>query len=385
MPPMLNHRRAHLKRVPAKIVVSEPFLVEYRVATLSVTGSAKDRSMRRIIVASLLALLPMFCARVDAQQAAPQKINVAYAFVASSTLPLWVAEEEGLFKKYGLDAKLISFPGSAAATQALLGGSVDIVFGSASAAITVVGRGIPVVVLATTHLLDYQLVARPNVTNPAQLRGGTLGISAFSGGDDFAARRLLPLIGLTYDKDVKFVVLGTPNPYQKAEAVLAGTTDATLANFEVTDTLKLQGKPMSVLASILDKGIKLSIGDIYVTRSYLAKSPETVKNFLRAFSEAIRLAKNDKQLTFDLLKKYTRTDNPAIQQEVYKRIVVDQFEAVPYTPIETIVVQRDDMSLTSPDLAKLKDMKPESFVDNGPLKALEQEGFFKNLPPVKPQ
>jgi hypothetical protein len=142
---------------------------------------------------------------------------------------------------------------------------------------------------------------------------------------------------------------------------------------------------MSVLASILDKGIKLSIGDIYVTRSYLAKSPETVKNFLRAFSEAIRLAKNDKQLTFDLLKKYTRTDNPAIQQEVYKRIVVDQFEAVPYTPIETIVVQRDDMSLTSPDLAKLKDMKPESFVDNGPLKALEQEGFFKNLPPVKPQ
>ena len=340
--------------------------------------------MRRIILASLLALLP-FCARVEAQQAEPQKINVAYAFVASSTLPLWVAEEKGLFKKYGLDPKLISFQGSAAATQALLGGSVDIVFGSASAAITVVGRGIPVVVLATTHLLDYELVARPNVTDPAQLRGGTLGISAFSGGDDFAARRLLPLLGLTYDKDVKFVVLGTPNPYQKAEAVLNGTADATLANFEVTDTLKLQGKPMSVLASILDKGIKLSIGDIYVTRAYLAKSPETVKNFLRAFSEAIRLAKNDKQMTFDLLRKHTRTENPTIQQEVYQRIVVGQFEDVPYTPIETIIIQRDDMSLSSPDLAKLKEMKPEAFVDNGPLQALEKEGFFKNLPPVKPQ
>src|SRR5277367_4804024 len=81
------------------------------------SGSIRGNIMRRIIIASLLALMP-FCARVEAQQAEPQKINVAIAFVASSTLPMWVAQDEGLFKKYGLDAKLISFQGSAAATQA---------------------------------------------------------------------------------------------------------------------------------------------------------------------------------------------------------------------------------------------------------------------------
>jgi NitT/TauT family transport system substrate-binding protein len=322
-------------------------------------------------------------ARADV--AGPRKINVAYAFVASSTLPMWIAQDEGLFKKYGLVVNMILFQGSAAATQALLSGSVDIVYGSASAAITVVGRGAAVAVIATTHLLNYQLVARPNIKTAAQLRGGTIGISAYSGGDDFALRRLLPKLGLTLGKDVKFVVLGTPNPVQKAEAVLNGNADATLATFEVADTLKLQGKPMSVLAELLPNGIKLSVGDIYVTRSYLAKNPEVVKDFLRAFVEAIRMAKNDKQLSMDTLRKYIGIQNEGILAEIYEKTVVGQFKDPPYPDVDAILTQRDDTATTSPDLAKLKTMPIDAFIDNGPLKALAAEGFYNSLPPLKPQ
>jgi ABC-type nitrate/sulfonate/bicarbonate transport system substrate-binding protein len=217
------------------------------------------------------------------------------------------------------------------------------------------------------------------------LRGGTVGISAFSGGDDFALRRLLPKLGLIPNKDIKFVVLGTPNPFQKAEAVLNGTTDATLATFEVSDTLKLQGKPMSVLAELLANGIKLSVGDIYATRPYLAKNPETVKNFLRAYVEAIRMAKNDKQLSFALLRKYIQTEDPGVLEQIYEKTVLGQFQDVPYPNVEAILTQRDDMATTSPDLAKLSSMDADAFIDNGPLMALDEEGFFKSLPPLKPQ
>jgi NitT/TauT family transport system substrate-binding protein len=335
-----------------------------------------------MIAASLLTLFSMIAGNANAQQAELQKLNVAYAFVATATSALWVAEDEGLFKKHGLEVKMILFQGSAAATQALLGGGVDIVFGSAAAAITVVGRGVPVAVIATTHLLNYQLVTRANVTNVQQLRGKTIGISAFSGGDDFALRRLLPKLGLTLDKDVKFVVLGTPNPYQKAEAVINGTTDATLSSYEVTETLKLQGKNMNVLAETLPHGIKLSVGDIYATRSYLKKSPETVKNFLRAYIEAIRMAKNDKQLVAKTLRKYTKIENDQILERIYKVTVVGEFLDVPYPHIEAIIMQRDDTSTTVPDLARLKGMSVDDFVDNGPMAALEKEGFFKGLPPL---
>lgn len=341
-------------------------------------------TMRRAFWAAALALAGFGAGGAGAAEPLV-KVNAAYAFVASSTLPMWIAEDQGLFKKYGLDVKMILFQGSAAATQALLGGSVDLVFGSAASAITVVGRGAPVAVIATTHLLDYQLAARPEVTKAAELRGKSVGISAFSGGDDFASRRLLAKYGLTVGKDVKFVVLGTPNPYQKAEAVLNGTVDATLATFEVTDTLKLQGKPMSVLGSLLENGIKLSVGDIYATRPWLAKHADTAKNFLRAFVEAVRLAKNDKALSEATLRKYTKTANQAVLDKIYEKTVVGQFQDQPYPIEESILIQRDDMATTSPDLAKLKSMKAASFIDDAPLQALEQEGFFKRLPPLKPQ
>jgi NitT/TauT family transport system substrate-binding protein len=340
--------------------------------------------MMRAIAVAWAVLFSTLSGGATAQQpAALEKVNLGYAFVASSTMPMWIAQDEGLFRKHGLDVKMILFQGSAAATQALLGGSVDMIFGSASAAITVAGRGIPVAVIATTQLLDYQLATRTDISSVQQLRGKSLGISAFSGGDDFAARRLLAKLGLTVGKDVKFVVLGTPNPYQKAEAVLNGNTDATMTTFEVVDTLKLQGKNMTVLAELLANDVKLSVGDIYAMRSYLKKSPETVKKFLRAYLEAIRRAKNDKQVVFAVLRKYTKTENDAILERIYQKIVLTEFQNVPFPHVEAILTQRDDMATTSPDLAKIQGMGIEAFVDNGPLAELEKEGFFASLPSLK--
>ena len=75
--------------------------------------------MRRMIAISVLALFSTIAgnAQAQAQQANLQKLNVAYAFVATATTPLWIAEDEGLFKKNGLEIKMILFQGSAAATQ----------------------------------------------------------------------------------------------------------------------------------------------------------------------------------------------------------------------------------------------------------------------------
>lgn len=341
--------------------------------------------MRARIGLALLLLGAMWVEPAAAEDSGLQHVNVGYAFVASTTLPVWIARDEGLYKKYGLDVKLFSFQGSAAATQALLGGSLDIVFGSADAVVTVVGRGAPAAVIGTTQLLNYELVARPDFTSVAELRGRTAGISAFSGGDDFALRRLLPKFGLQPGKDVRIVVLGTPNSYQKDEAVLNGTIDATLSSFDVVDTLKLQGKKMSVLAETLPNGVKLTVGDLFTTRAYLANHGANVANFMRAYVAAIRMAKNSKALTYAYLKKYTRVDNPVIQEETYKRRILGEFQSMPWPNEEAILAQRDDIASSSPDLARLKGMNAAAFIDAAPLKTLEAQGFLKSLPPLKPE
>lgn len=340
--------------------------------------------MRRMIAVSVLILVTMFAGVANAQQAGLTKMNVGLGFAASGMMPAWIARDEGLNKKYGLDVKLILFRGSAAATQALIGGSVDMVFGTMSAAITVAGRGAKVAVVASSRLINYMLVTHPDIKTAAQLRGKSVGISNFSGGDDFALMRLLPKLGLTPRKDVKFVVLGTPNPYKKAEAVLNGQTSGTLVTLEVLETLKLRGKKMNMLGAIIPHGIKNSSGDIFVTRSYLKKNPENVKNFLRAFIEAIRMMKNDKQLVVRTLNKNTYTKNPKIQDLVYRTTVRKMFQDEPYPLVEAVKTFRDDLAMSSPGLRKLKNMSVDQFIDNGPLDAIKKEGFYNKIPPLKP-
>ena len=65
--------------------------------------------------------------------------------------------------------------------------------------------------------------------------------------------------------------------------------------------------------------------------------------------------------------------------------MLGQFQSEPYPNVEAILTQRDDMATTSPDLSKLTGMSADAFIDNGPLTALEKDGFFKSLPALKPQ
>jgi ABC-type nitrate/sulfonate/bicarbonate transport system substrate-binding protein len=44
--------------------------------------------------------------------AAQTKITIGYAAVSPRTTPLYIAQEQGIFSKYGLDAKIVLFRGA---------------------------------------------------------------------------------------------------------------------------------------------------------------------------------------------------------------------------------------------------------------------------------
>jgi ABC-type nitrate/sulfonate/bicarbonate transport system substrate-binding protein len=50
---------------------------------------------------------------------------VAYGVISNAVTPLWVAQEQGLFRKYGLDPDLV-FIIAGTATQAMLAGQVPL-------------------------------------------------------------------------------------------------------------------------------------------------------------------------------------------------------------------------------------------------------------------
>src|SRR5437868_2801958 len=55
----------------------------------------------------------------------PRKLQISYATEASVSAPLWVARDDGLFEKHGLDVDLSFVRGGATNMQAMIAGSVD--------------------------------------------------------------------------------------------------------------------------------------------------------------------------------------------------------------------------------------------------------------------
>src|SRR5216684_3258763 len=60
-----------------------------------------------------------------------QRVRVAYASISGSMLPVWIARDEGLYARQGLDVELIYIAGAVKIAEALLGGELD--FGTTGA------------------------------------------------------------------------------------------------------------------------------------------------------------------------------------------------------------------------------------------------------------
>jgi ABC-type nitrate/sulfonate/bicarbonate transport system substrate-binding protein len=70
-----------------------------------------------------LLIVWLSCWSIDA---AAQSLKVPFAALSSNYAPLWIADQAGLFKKYGLDVQLIYIPAGSVIVPAILSGQVEI-------------------------------------------------------------------------------------------------------------------------------------------------------------------------------------------------------------------------------------------------------------------
>src|SRR5262245_66570777 len=81
---------------------------------------------RSLIIFVLSVLLPISVSRIHDGQSL-KKIKIGYPSISFRQCNVWVAKEQGLFNKYGLEVEPILFRGGQVATQALVSGDPPIV------------------------------------------------------------------------------------------------------------------------------------------------------------------------------------------------------------------------------------------------------------------
>jgi NitT/TauT family transport system substrate-binding protein len=130
-----------------------------------------------------------------------KRISMGYPSLAFTQSHIWVAREQGLFKRYGLDVDPVFLRGGQVAMQALAAGEPPIV--NVGTVIQANLTGYNLVLIASMENKFYQLVfVRPGITSLEQLKGKKLGISGFGSITHYAAQILLKHLNLEVNKDV---------------------------------------------------------------------------------------------------------------------------------------------------------------------------------------
>jgi ABC-type nitrate/sulfonate/bicarbonate transport system substrate-binding protein len=302
------------------------------------------------------------------------RLLLSNSTITESRMPLYMAKALGLYAKYGLDAEIVHIRGAGVNIAALVAGEIDMAVASGSFAIVAAARGAPIVIIATTGPIKYDLVSG-SLASPRELKGKTIGMAGFTSGDYFVLLRLLPKLGLIPDKDVTLLPVGSTASYDRMNMMAAGKIDAVLANKSNVERIRAQGVKLNVVASTTDYGLDGSGGDFFVTRESLRNRPARIKAALRAVSEAIRLGRDNPELFARAVRGVLKETNPKLIEALYRQSYFFGNEPRDAGPLAAAL--DSDISDFSATVPELRGRRASEFIDTSILAELEKEGFFR--------
>jgi len=107
---------------------------------------------------------------------AQTKFLLGYSSFSSNQTPLWVAKDEGLFKRYGSEPDLILIEGGTRGAQALISGDIPIMGMSGQPVISARARGADLTMFAgVVNKMNYILVTSATIKKPEDLKGKRIG------------------------------------------------------------------------------------------------------------------------------------------------------------------------------------------------------------------
>lgn len=260
----------------------------------------------------------MLYAFLSGQQAQAAEIKIGFATGDSADYaPAFAAEQRDMFKKAGLDVKLIAFRGGAAAQEALSAGAVDIITYFGPAVGLAVSKGTHEKMVATIAAGNYgwnMIVPKDSsITTTHDLDGKTIGISSKASTSDMAALWVADNAKI----NIKQIPLGAGAliPALRSKQVDAIIFSALLTTREVLD-----GRARS----LIDVGTAMpkTMADVYVaSESMMRDRPQELKSVLKIIYESLAYMKANRQWSLEFLKDFAKSDNEAVTNALYDSII----------------------------------------------------------------
>ena len=298
------------------------------------------------------------------------RVMSGYAAVSGPHAVLWIARDAGLFEKNGLRTDVAYIRSGSTMSQALVAGEIQMaqMGGPAMLAAGVAGMDVTFVAVA---LNTTPIVIMGNVAKIEDLKGKAVGITRFGSNTDISARFAIRKAGLQPEKDVALVQL------EDYPGIMGGIASGRIAAGALADPYTDAAKKMGYkeIADIAAMGLEFPFVGIAAKKSYIKDNTDTVQRFVRAYSEAIALYKNNRELAMKVTSKYTGIKDPATLASTVD-FYAPKLQRVPQATVGGLKFVLEQVGVRDP---RAKNYAPETFMDTRFVKQLEDSGFIKAL------
>ena len=322
--------------------------------------------MRFIIAITLLVQLHM-----GAPSWAQNKVRLNWGAISGVMSPIWVAQEEGLFKKHGLDIELIHIASTSKAIQSMVSGEIQFTTADALNSIQAVSAGADVVMVCEgVNRFVFSIMARADLKRVAELKGKKIGITRLGSSTHTAVLYVVNKAGLGAN-DYTLLQLGeVPNILT---TLLAAQIDAGALSPPTNSRAKKAG--LHELVNLGVDGPEYPSTVIASTRAYVKANPDNTRRMVRALGEGLNVFKTNRQIGIRAIQKYSRLNDADILEDTYGQFR-DAFDSIPYVSkagIASLLASAGEKD------AKIRQLRYEDVADMRFVAEAEKEGFFKKL------
>jgi NitT/TauT family transport system substrate-binding protein len=314
----------------------------------------------------LILALTTFAVQVNAEP-----IKIAYSGVSASGTPVWLAKEEGIFTKHGLEADLVAVRSAPLQVTALVSNEVQFVRGSVSSMLTAAAQGAKLKILLSlfAERASYDFLVSPAITRPADLKGKKIGVQDFSGLLWTLTMLSLREMGLDPQRDnISIQAIGDSTVI--AQSLATGIIDA--APLDKLQSVRLQGLGVKVLLDL--SRIAFPSSPFMGAEAFIEKNLQVVEKFIKALIEASTIMRAQKERGLAVLQRHIKTDR-ALAEIGYKNLLED-LTAYTFTSVKGLRTVQEIVALRDPKIAKYN---VEDLLDQRVLKKVVESGYVEEL------
>ena len=320
---------------------------------------------------ALLCAIFIVCAAPVGAAQNRKKLVIGYSAMQASVAPLWVAQEQGFFAKYGIDPELIFVRTTSVQIAGLLSGHIDLSYGGGSGILPVAGSGVDLRFVASfASRLTHLLVTKPEIQKPKDLTGKRIGVVSIGGTQWITTKLGLENLGVDEQRDnIRLLPIGDQSVLRGA--LEGGNIEAAFFNGAIAEELRSKG--FRILTDLYAANIKTLSSGIIVRKALLQKNLELTTNVLQALIEGLAFVKSPahKSTVVKTLMQHLKISDPAVAEQGYRYLQRD-LDITLYPPVEGLQNLQRFMKAYNP---RVGEVKVTDLVDDSVIRTLSESGF----------